>query len=330
MSCLGIFFLARKEKTWSIPFFVLLLFSLIWRSFSTGDSSRYYSVLVFYGLFLSAYAINSLSRIRKNSLKTILAAANVVAILSVQLIKSFSGFNDTYILDLQEKINSISKHDDHSIVCVFERESDRLLNNTPFSKKHPELEPISEDFDISEYYVKNFLYPRDFYYVNSENKDKQLLYASVKQKMWRKIVSCNTSSTHKKNIVIYRHYVPSPDISLSVISDNLVPKAYVYEYDAFIYQDKDKIVWVVGKELDDKTEIVYQINATSRDFLPESRQKYGFDNRGFLAGKVPKETIGKYTIYKKDIPTEYPVLRIRSGFNLSSKITWTRPFSVSE
>ena len=258
---------------------------------------------------------------------------NIVAFLSVHMVKSFSSFNDVYIYDLQEKINNISKQNDGSRVYVFEKESDRLLNNTPFSKEHPELKPISDNFDLTEFYVKNSFFPGSLYYINGE-KENRKTSGNFKKKhdKWGKIFNCYSNEDHTHTVSIYRHqpYTPSPDISLSSLGGGFILKAYVYEYDAFIYQAKDKIVWVVGKELDDKTEIIYHIYTTNPDLLPENRKKWGNDNRGIIAGKVPKETIGKYSIYKKDIPTEYPVLRIRSGFNISSKITWTRSFTVSE
>ena len=87
---------------------------------------------------------------------------------------------------------------------------------------------------------------------------------------------------------------------------------------------------MIGADIDSDTEIIYHLYTTDRQLLPAKRIQYGFDNRGFrLNNKSQKKQEGKYIFVEKDLPVEYPVTAVRTGFNTKEDVVWRR-FIVSK
>lgn len=121
------------------------------------------------------------------------------------------------------------------------------------------------------------------------------------------------------------------DVEIAGVPYEWVLKAYNEEYDVLVYQDGDRLLWMIGSEIDRNTEIIYHIHTTEPEKLPEKRVQYGFDNRGFRVKADEKvtnelESIGHYRVFEKEIPLEYEVTAIVVGFNTDGTITWTDSF----
>ena len=122
-------------------------------------------------------------------------------------------------------------------------------------------------------------------------------------------------------------YVSEATPALSVpemddVINNGVLKVYNNDHDAYVYQYGDKIHWLIGKEIPSDTEVIYHIYTNEPEKLPEERQQYGFDNRGFSADVVEGRQCGDYRIFEADIPTGYNITEIDVGFNTAGTITW--------
>ena len=106
-------------------------------------------------------------------------------------------------------------------------------------------------------------------------------------------------------------------------------RAYSPEYDTFVYQDGDRIVWYIGYDIDPDTEILYHIFTNDGEQLPADRAEYGYDNRGFRPGGAEEQAKnGRYRVFEKEIPSEFPVTSIRVGFNPGDGVTWAQSFRI--
>ena len=119
--------------------------------------------------------------------------------------------------------------------------------------------------------------------------------------------------------------VPEPDGVDELTKDGIlktVLKTYNAENDVYVYQIQDKIVWLIGNEIPERTEIIYHLHTNEPDKLPEARQKYKSDNLGFMADKAQCSFIGHYRIYEALIPREYPITAIGVGYSTLGIVSW--------
>lgn len=117
------------------------------------------------------------------------------------------------------------------------------------------------------------------------------------------------------------------------LPEGAVLKAWNEEYDTLVYQDGDRLLWLIGWEgLDANTEIIYHIHTTEPEKLPKYRISSGFDNRGFRVGAERAdnelEGIEHYRVFEKEIPDEYNVTAVVVGFNTDGTITWNNSFRI--
>ena len=114
--------------------------------------------------------------------------------------------------------------------------------------------------------------------------------------------------------------------------ESAVLKAWNEEYDTLVYQDGDRLLWLIGTDIDKNTEVIYHIHTDEPEKLPGKRVQYGFDNRGFRVGSERAdnelEGIEHYRVFEKEIPKEYHVTAIVVGFNTDGAITWNDSFRI--
>lgn len=125
-------------------------------------------------------------------------------------------------------------------------------------------------------------------------------------------------------------YVAGDEPLISELPEGAVLKAYSSDFDTFVYQDSERILWLIGTEIDKNTEVIYHIHTDESEKLPENRVQYGFDNRGFRAGAERRdnelESVEHYRVFEREIPSEYNVTAVVVGFNTDGTITWTDSF----
>ena len=131
--------------------------------------------------------------------------------------------------------------------------------------------------------------------------------------------------------VEYVPTAPKPDTTvtdLEFLLDKGILKFYDADYDVYVYQVDDRLYWLIGVEFD--ASIIYHLYTEEKESLPEDRQQYGFDNRGFRIGseKDLTETMncGKYKVFSDIIPTDYYVTAIAVGMNKGPDIYWREYF----
>lgn len=125
-------------------------------------------------------------------------------------------------------------------------------------------------------------------------------------------------------------YVAGEEPVIDGLPESTVLKAWNEEFDTLVYQDGDRLLWLIGKKIDKNTEVIYHIHTDEPEKLPERRVQYGFDNRGFRAGaeraENELESIDQYRVFEREIPEGYNVTAIVVGFNTDGTITWTESF----
>lgn len=121
---------------------------------------------------------------------------------------------------------------------------------------------------------------------------------------------------------------PRPDITDTWIEqtiDNGTLLVYNAAYDVYVYQLDKRLYWLIGEESD--SSVIYHLYTDEPDNLPDNRQQYGFDNRGFKAGSEKElKRCGKYQVFSDIIPSEYNVTAIATGMNDGSDVKWREYF----
>ena len=78
-------------------------------------------------------------------------------------------------------------------------------------------------------------------------------------------------------------YVPG-DVNVPfAVPEDYILKAYNSDQSTYVFQDpsEHRLVWYIGWEIDEKTEVIYHIQTNEPEKLPPHRIHYSFDNRGF-------------------------------------------------
>ena len=338
LSCLGIVFFLRRNLKACIAFILILLFCVFWRSFSFSKTSRYYSVLIFSGVFLSAYAVNCFIHLfRTICVQRIIVLLLTTILLCLHLGKTFSSYKNNYILDLQDRVDKILTDEHKSDIHIYEREFQRIGRNKAITNMHVKILPSSNYNAPTDLYIKNGSFSNNMYLIVSNEyssfiASKPFSLFEYKKKRYSEVEHFVSNAGHTKYLSVYRHfpYVPTPDLDDNQIINHAVLKAFIPEYDAFIYQAQDKMIWLIGAPIDTKTEIIYHIYTDQPELLPSYRIQYKYDNWGFrVNSKNEREKNGKYRMFEKNIPTKYHITLIRTGFNTEGKIIW-RDFYLSQ
>ena len=332
MSAAGAFLLAKKNKRFPIAFFTILFFSLAWRRYSIYNSFRYYIIINFYGFFLAGFAISQL--IKSNGKKQVKAVALFLilsGLLCCHLIKMFSGYNNVYVLDLQDAANKVTNKSSDDIIYVNAKEYNRL--RSALNKQDADQIRVINPNDIGElddFYLRHSLFTNNlFFFISEDYKDSYTKRKLLPERKSIKTAHFITNSKHNKFVSIYRHspYTPSPDVDCGDLLVHATLRTYEPLYDAFIYQDNGKIIWLVGADVKEDTSFIFQTHTDEPDLLPEWRIQYGFDNQTFKIGSpFEKEKIGKYRVFEMDIPTSYPVTAIGIAFMTKGEMLWTADF----
>ncbi len=109
-----------------------------------------------------------------------------------------------------------------------------------------------------------------------------------------------------------------------------VLKAYSAAYNTYVYEKDGSLLWLIGYDIEDTTEIILHIDTNEPEKLPENRKKYGFDNLGFHAIKNEVEPIGQYRVFVKELPENYNITGVTVGLNSNSWVTWSHRFRVED
>lgn len=331
-------FVVRKKK--ALVLLSIFAFSFIWRCISRFPSSRYYCIFIVYGLLLSSFSAKLLLRINKKAFYALIAL-----IFLVNILRAFVTYNNVYILDLQDVIKDLSYRNPDDNIFVHSKERKRITFYERKDNTNEETELILKDVpdDLTFFYLKNSFFPNTLFCITPESFSRSLSSASKMQqtasdKRYARIGLLFKNKKHNSVISIYKHdpYIPHPvpDDGLDLLLEHCTLKAYIPEYDAFVYLSGNGLIWLIGS--DEKIWVTFRLHFDSGE-LPdhppasESDEERKWVDIGFMNNNSKQyKQIGKYHIFKKNIPADIKFGFISCAFNSGKGTIRTRKFTVSE
>lgn len=324
LATIGVLIILKSKNIGLISIVVAVFFSIVWRSYTYTISSRYFCIIIFACFFFIAYGIKRLAY-KKRTKKTIILVL-IACLFSIHIPKVFLSFRNTYISDVQESIRRINIKNSEDDICIIEKEYARL--KIAEAKREIGLIPFETDneiYDLNDIYLKFSSLANKLYIVISE-KNKKRHDNIFNEKKYRTIEQFITGFNHDKHLSVIEYYPPTPNLNMNVSFKGARLKAYVPEYDTFIYYLNNRLIWLIGGDIEEKTEIIYHAYTNYPALLPASRVKYGFDNMGFYITdqKYEQDSIGKYRVFIRDIPNSYPISYFRAGFKKGDIFIWRK------
>ena len=277
----------------------------------------------------------------KQKRKRLFFSVMIVGMLSIHLIKCYSSFNNNYICDLRDHIRFLKLRYEQDDIYIYNKEFKRISDNTGLTESditYSLLNSFSLNTNnVHELYLKNSNFPHNlFLIVTDQSFYEPVSYLDYSNQSSLKLVqkvgsySSNASSKKKVNVIKHNSFIPKPQIDSDHFYEGGVLLNYIPEHDTFIYKKGNRIIWLVGKELDQKTELVFRFYNSPQDVL--SGFQKAFYNQSFRkASQSERERIGRYRVYSKLIPSIPLATIIQTGFiEPDGTIIRTRCFPVVE
>ena len=133
------------------------------------------------------------------------------------------------------------------------------------------------------------------------------------------------------------HYIPDSQFkapkNLDEIIDNGILRVYRPDYHCWVYQLDSSLYWIVDQDFafedDQSTYIQYQLWTTQTEKLPQQRLEndWLWDNIGgnFEDYEIQGD-FGSYRIMKRELPTEYSITSIVTGYYENNECIWKEYF----
>lgn len=342
---LSVLFLVLSKRKDRFVLLGVVLFVFLWRMLAGISSSRYCIAIYLYFIITICLFLKIL--VHKESKLFDLSLLLFGCFCFVfNLATIFSSFRNVFYIDMQNDIKDILSAD-HTTVFVEEKDFKRIACRKEGGKiiMIPAFADISHFMEYSQsrysFWLDDarFIVSKSNKNVMDQEKDLNLVPGEPsKYKTIRKYIS-NKNKTKVFFVFSREKFLPEAysyfdQVGTSFfkeLRDNGVLKAYNLEMDTFVFQQKDKLIWLIGTDIDQKAEIIFQLSTDRPDLLPPKRQKYGFDNRGFhINPQNDVKKIGRYQLLERSIPKEYPITLVRVGINKDGTATWFQSFPLSD
>lgn len=133
------------------------------------------------------------------------------------------------------------------------------------------------------------------------------------------------------------HYVSekefeAPEIEAEFVEHGVL-RVYRPDFHCWVYQYEGSLYWIVDQDFnfeeDDTTYIQYQLWTSQTENLPQKRldNNWLWDNIGgnFEDYEVQGD-FGEYRVMRRELPTEYPIIAIVTGYHKNRKWIWRNYF----
>lgn len=322
-------------------FVLSIVFFFVWRIKAPVINSRYCLSIQIFFIILFAFTLKIKQRHFKRIKKIIVSL--FFSVLIIHFFLSFSGSRNNYLFYVMDDTASLLSHDKNASFFIEKQEYDRVLYSPQKNNQIVLLHAPQTHEDMDLIYYQYEFWDNNAYLIFSEKKTgnstgtfQKCLYNS--DTLCKKIR--NYVKGKNKYISVYFHekFLPSSfeDLkdypALNTIICNGTLKSCSPLFDTYIYQLGNTLFWIVGADLQPKDEIIFHLFPPNREYLPPERAKYGFDNRGFrINSKYEIGRYGKYRLFERTLPKEYPIVRIIVGFNRNKRnITLFKTFHPSK
>ncbi len=315
-------------------FVLSIMFFFVWRIKAPIITSRYcFSIQIFYIISL-AYALKV---VQIKQIKRIIVSFIFLVLIS-HFFLSFSGSRNNYLFCLMEDTAFFLSHDKEATILIEEKEYDRILYSPQKNNQIVLCHPPQTYEDLDSIYYQYDFWNNNAYLVFSEKGGKNSA-GTLKKCLYNSNTilkkTRNYIKSKKQYISVYFHekFIPSSfeDLktipALNSIICNGTLKSCSPFFETYIYQLGNKLIWIVGADLQSKDKIIYLLFPTNQVFLSRKRFK---DNRSFYADtKNETGRYGKYKVFERSLPNEYPVREIDVGYLINQNKTLFKPFYLS-
>lgn len=341
----SLFFLAFLDRRKAGYLSLIVFFSIAWRLAFPIYSLRYcafFIIIAFVSLILFLKELYS----RKRNLK-LTGISLLVGLILFNILHLNSSFRNSFVYDTQEGIKRILTNDQQSSFFIQDKDYNRLHSPDKEQQNRQIVffyMPNSFD-DLADLYRKVDFWKDDLYFLFPEKKNRvpitQQLNMYKDGLSVRKIQHyyTNRKKTSFYSVYLQEKYVSPLENIPEILNDPLLYdvvtkgaiKSCNLQYDVFIYEFENNLFWFIGSEIDKEISIIYILETNRPDLLPKHRIKSGFDVRDFRVGsKYDLGTFGGFRVFTKSIPDEYPITRIRVGFNANNSLIWFNSIYLSE
>ena len=341
----GIMLICSKKIT--VFYISVLCFALavLWRSIFLISSSRYCAMFLLVIPIAASYIAKDYTKGYWGSIITLILG---VFLLFYNTISVFASFRNNYIFDVREDIAELSQNNPEAVFFIPRKEMNRISD---FDKhiSGPRIEYASSPLEmgsIQPFFEQYDFGQKDSFFIIPEkagsHSDQAANFMLGSKTIHRREIGryyTNKQKRKKLSFYLLERFVPpffhdadfrSSDLGKRVMNEGIL-KVYQPDFDVYIFQIDNKLLWFVGTDVDKTTEIIYQIHTTRPDLLPEERIKHGFDNRGFRPNPGSESGyFGKYRLFEREIPSEYPITDVYVGFNTSGTVTWSWVFLITD
>ena len=312
-------------------FISFILFSIIWRVICRAVSPRYFLIILLYIFLLLLYSSSKIHSKKSYIITSII----FLCLILYNLISTFSSFRNTYYIDLQKDILCFLKNNNAS-VFIDSRDFNRIRSSY---YKEKQFSLPHESLDIDSLDTLKYQYPfweEDGYVLLPTNSNINSKTDGFPFKRIRRYIS-NKNKTKDLSVLYSSHKIllrTIPDFNSNPFVSDLYNhgtlKSCNIEHDIYVIQSNDKLFWLIGKPLNDDTEIIFHIFTNRPELLPLNRQVYGFDNRGFrFSSKNCLGYFDRFKVFERPIPQDYPITHITVGTNSSGNIVRMNSFAIS-
>lgn len=222
-------------------------------------------------------------------------------------------------------------------VLLFDSEEDFNIEQESFTGLCMDME-YKVRKDVNEYFRCDYDYSKCGFVakINKDMISADKVYKIVIKPDYQKEIGIVSTAYLYENEISFVNPLEVPDLivddtDLEKLLNNGVCLANCPDVGVSIYQIGWKLYWIMDEnypfESDGGTYIDYMLETTQFNRLPANRleNKWYWSNIGgsFETYEVTNEiNCGKYRVAIRDIPTEYSVTRIDSGYRMENEWLW--------
>lgn len=204
-----------------------------------------------------------------------------------------------------------------------------LLRSEDGTRIVMEKEPVERE-DVNEYFLCDYDYTSSGFTARAEVSEGE--YEVLIKWPWSIVLSTgvyiNSDGVHYASSKVFE----APKIDADFIQKGVV-RVYRPDFHCWVYQYEGSLYWIVDLgfnfEEDNTTFIQYQLWTTRTENLPQERldNNWLWDNIGgdFENNEIQGD-FGDYRVMRRELPTEYPITAIVTGYYKDGKWIWKNYF----
>ena len=204
-----------------------------------------------------------------------------------------------------------------------------LLRSHDGKQVELEKEPVERQ-DVNEYFLCDYDYSSSGFTARAEVAEGE--YEVLIK--WPFSIALSTGVYINSDGVYYasEKEFKAPEIDADFIQKGVL-RVYRPDFHCWVYQYEGSLYWIVDQgfnfEEDDSTYIQYQLWTTQTEKLPQERldNNWLWDNIGgnFEEYEVQGD-FGEYRVMRRELPTEYAITAIVTGYHKDGKWIWRNYF----